>query len=173
MLDCTILNGLTRFGFDESLTFVSSSGSSMIDYFIASCDLCLEGRINSLRVLSSVDSSHLPVCIKFNVNLQEDTHQKIEKRWIQKRVWDTFLEHQFIEAFNSSNAEDMCKMALSQIDSDVNIALQFFCDALIKSSSCMEKRVYVGSQPRRADWYDKECQELKRKTSQALINYIS
>ena len=39
MCESLILNGLSERGFDDSCTFVSNSGSSVVDYFLLSCDM--------------------------------------------------------------------------------------------------------------------------------------
>ena len=39
MYQCIILNGLIECGFDEGYTYISKTGSSVIDYFIMSCEL--------------------------------------------------------------------------------------------------------------------------------------
>ena len=60
-MNCLILNGAKRFRFDHSETYVSSTGSSTIDYFSLSSDLCNERILDSLTVDSScVESDHLP-----------------------------------------------------------------------------------------------------------------
>ena len=38
--DCVILNGLCQRGFNDSCTYISSSGCSTIDYVLISIDLC-------------------------------------------------------------------------------------------------------------------------------------
>ena len=52
-LQCSILNGLKTFGFDDSETYVSQRGSSTIDYFILSNDLCTQELLESLTVDSN------------------------------------------------------------------------------------------------------------------------
>ena len=49
MFDCIILNGLVDYSFDDSCTYIGSLGESVVDYFIASCDLFLVGGIGILH----------------------------------------------------------------------------------------------------------------------------
>ena len=76
-LQCSILNGIKTFGFDDSETYVSQTGSSTIDYFIVSNDLCKQELLESLVVDSScVESDHLPV----SLTLRLATCTKNERR---------------------------------------------------------------------------------------------
>ena len=43
------------------MTFISTTGKSVIDYFVLSNDLCHSGFSSSLKVLELIESSHLPV----------------------------------------------------------------------------------------------------------------
>ena len=68
-MNCSILNGVTRFGFDDGETDISPTGSSTIDYFLLSNDLCTVNTLDSL----SVDSS----CVETAKPLTCDTHNKV------------------------------------------------------------------------------------------------
>ena len=61
IFDCVVLNGLWQFGFDESLTFVSPTGGSTIDYVVMSRELCTDGFVRALSVIAFIDSPHFPV----------------------------------------------------------------------------------------------------------------
>ena len=47
-LQCSILNRIKTFGFDDSEMYVSETGSSTADYFIASNDRCQQELLKSL-----------------------------------------------------------------------------------------------------------------------------
>ena len=68
MCECLILNGLSERRFDDSCTFVSNSGSSVVDYFLLSCDMLSSVCITSLEVENMIESDHLPVVIAINVS---------------------------------------------------------------------------------------------------------
>ena len=65
---CLILNGLSERGFDDSCAFVSNSGSSVVDYFLLSCDMLSSVCITSLEVENMIESDHLPVVLAINVS---------------------------------------------------------------------------------------------------------
>ena len=56
MCGCLILNGLSEHGFDDSCTFVSYFGSSLVDYFLLSCDMLSSVRITSLKIKNLIES---------------------------------------------------------------------------------------------------------------------
>ena len=90
-LQCSILNGIKTFGFDDSETYVSQTGSSTIDYFIVSNDLCKHELLESLVVDSScVESDHLPVSLTFRLlpRAPKTKDETEEVRWVEKLVWD-------------------------------------------------------------------------------------
>jgi exonuclease III len=61
---CSILNGAKEFNFDDHETYISATGSSLIDYFIISNELCSWNILHSLKVLSGcIESNHLPVLL--------------------------------------------------------------------------------------------------------------
>ncbi len=68
MCECLILNGLSERGFDDSCTFVSNSGSSVVDYFLLSCDMLSSLCITSLEAENMIESDHLPVVLAINVS---------------------------------------------------------------------------------------------------------
>ena len=55
-------------GFDDSCTFVSNSGTSVVDYFLLSCDMLSSLCITSLEVENMIESDHLPVALAINVS---------------------------------------------------------------------------------------------------------
>ena len=68
MCECLILNGLSERGFDDSCTFVSNSGSTVVDYFLLSCDMLSSVSITSLEAENMIESDHLPVVVAINVS---------------------------------------------------------------------------------------------------------
>jgi len=170
--DCVIANGLCRFGFDDSLTFVSSTGGSTIDYFIISSDLCLQHRIRSLRVLPLIESPHSPVCISVNTLLDNHNTDTQKVKWINKRIWDTKLEQQYIHLLQTNETCEMLFQAHTLIDYDVNEALKLFNKTLLSCSDCMIKRVCIGNTNiRDPHWFDDECKTLKTQTRHSLSTF--
>ena len=68
MCERIILNRLSERGFDDSCTLVSNSGSSVVDYFLLSCDMLYSVSITSLMLENMIESDHLPVFLAINVS---------------------------------------------------------------------------------------------------------
>ena len=169
--DCVIANGLIDYRFDESLTYFSSNGGSLVDYFVLSSELCLDGCVSSLRVLSAIDSPHLPVCITINEHGHLEPKEKkdySENKFHEKYVWDDSLEPCFLNALFDDSTQDLFARATNFIDVDINHALSLFTDALLASSKCMKKRFYSNDKKTDALWFDKECRNCRTKTRHAL-----
>ena len=57
--ECLILDGLSEYGFHDSCTF--GSGSSVVDYFLVSCDMFSSVCITSLEVENMIESTTSPL----------------------------------------------------------------------------------------------------------------
>ena len=68
MCEFLILNGQSEHGFDDSCTFVSNSGSSVVDYSLLSCDMLSSVCINSLEIENMIECDHFPVVVAINVS---------------------------------------------------------------------------------------------------------
>ena len=68
MFNCSVVNGLCDRGFDDGFTYISSTGSSVIDYIIMSNDLFSVELVSSFEITSRVELSHLPVSIYARAN---------------------------------------------------------------------------------------------------------
>ena len=104
MCECLILNCLSERGFDDSCTFVSNSGSSVVDYFLLSCNTFLSSVcITSLEVENIIESDHLPVVLAINVSQnaavavdQSNTIQKNRQAGLsEKIIWQGDKEQIF------------------------------------------------------------------------------
>lgn len=174
IFDCIILNGLTNFGYDDSLTYVSPTGGSTIDYVIVSRELCEERVVGSLEVLSFVDSGHFPVTVSLNLG-QCNARQKSSKvkEWHEKIVWDSEKEHIFAEQLLSDPSQDIIQRASELVNFNTDQAVELFTNVLLRASDCMRKRVCVdfGGEQRQAAWFDEECKQAKRKARQLLNKF--
>ena len=68
MFECVILNGLCERGFDDSCTYISSSGCSTVNYVLISYDLCSSNFVQSFNVFPCIEYSHLPVGITLKIH---------------------------------------------------------------------------------------------------------
>ena len=109
MCECLILNGLSERGFDDSCAFVSNSGSSVVDYFLLSCDMLSSVCITSLEVENMIESDHLPLVLAINVSQnaavavdQSNTIQENRQAGLtEKIIWQEDKEPIFKKQLNS------------------------------------------------------------------------
>ena len=80
MYECMILNGLTECGFDDRYTYISKTGSRVIDYFIMSCDLFYSASVDSLDVGSLTEWDHMPVTIKMRISDVANVNMKVLRK---------------------------------------------------------------------------------------------
>ena len=86
------MNGLCDRGFDDGFTYISSTGSSVIDYVIMSNDLFSVELVSFFEITSRVESSRLPVSIyaRANRNACEavNRNRKRNAEYSEKVIWD-------------------------------------------------------------------------------------
>lgn len=173
---CSILNGAIEFKFDNRETFISATGSSLIDYFILSNDLCSLRVLHSLKVLSScVESNHLPVSLflktDLNVNVANPSRDA-KPQWTEKLVWDKDKSGEFVAAFNVPDVLAKVADACSQIGSHPDEALAVLVNCLQQASQCMIKKVKCAGFRMSEKWFDCECFQKRKATRAALRKYM-
>ena len=106
--DLSILNGL----FGESsgkFTYVSSAGSSVIDYCLATRDLM--SIFTSLLVVESVTSPHM--CIELKMTGNNMSVQEEEYNVVTKIIWDESFSNEYIRNFQECNLKNHCQLVYS------------------------------------------------------------
>ena len=179
MYECVILNGLTDYSFDDSCTFISRSGTSLIDYFIASCDMFMSLDVDSLKVESRIESDHMPVVLTINVSQSDITkngtkHTKdhfCNDEGTDKFVWKKEKEDEFLRCFKGTELQSKLIAAKTKIKDDIDEALNDFVNCLVTASNCMKKKIYRKKNLNKAAWFDDECRNAKRKARNKLKKY--
>ena len=176
MLQCIILNGMCAKGFDDSLTYVSSTGGSVIDYFLASCDLFEESMIHDFRVCSVIYSTHFPISIKLGADSKEKNYTNAVKqhegaRQIEKLKWDANKEDRFKEAWNSEEIKKEFQQACSSVESNVERAIEELTQCFLNASKCMKITIYKNNGKYMPKWFDSECKVTKRNVRIKLSNF--
>ena len=123
MCECLILNGLSERGFDDSCTFVSNSGSSVVDYFLLSCDMLSSLCITSLEVGNMIESDHLPVVLAINVSQnaavaadQSNTIQENRQAGLnEKIIWQEDKEPIFKKQLSSDKVLKTTRSSQSEM----------------------------------------------------------
>jgi hypothetical protein len=172
MFDCVILNGLYEYGFDDTCTFIGPSGSSTVDYFIASLDLFTSIDLISLVVDSLTESDHLPVAMKVTCenDILTDVHEKYHNKKVfsEKYIWDKDKEDYFLNALKSDGMQNRLMIATHALESDIDSALDGFVKWLKDASACMLRKIPT-SKTNNSECFDKEC-GIANKQCRAKLN---
>ena len=146
MFDCAILNGLCDPGFDDSYTYIARSGSSVVDYYLMSCDLYYSVCIDSLVVQNLTESDHLPVVLTSSIkhdctggNTNETGNNR--KKGVEKMLWDKEKEEDFKKEMKSRDTQMKLETATADIENDIDKALSTFIDCIQSASRCMVKNI--------------------------------
>jgi len=155
-LNLHILNG--RCGTDAGLgdyTFISHTGTSVVDYVIASgalFTLC-----SSFCVESRSDSDHMPVtctlraCVaRDNQDSAADVAQDHRLRWNDRRA------EEYIDNLCSQSIVDMLNESAESAICDIDSAVSLFTEAMISAAQSMNRQCsnnHSNTQP----WYDGDC----------------
>jgi hypothetical protein len=171
IFDCVILNGLQEQQFDNSFTFISTGGCSIVDYFIMSCELFSLLNVKTLKVNDVTESDHLPISLLVELEsesiMSESCKEHIET-FTGKYVWNKEKEGNFIEKFKSEDCQNLLKNATALLENDVNGALNVFVKCMKDASSCMYRNVKEKKVNIKSRWFDEECREAKKESRQKL-----
>ena len=171
LFDCSILNGAKFFNADEAVTFISQAGSSLIDYFCASNELCGRNVFMSLQVESRADSDHLPVTLTVRTTRTDGSTPRAQGEWVEKLVWDGTKTQLYLDALHSRESQEKLSRATGELDTDVDRALGLFVECLQSAATCMVKKVFVGGRPRKKNWFDAECTQAKKVARSCLRTF--
>eukprot|EP00745_Piridium_sociabile_P007972 TRINITY_DN15335_c0_g1_i4.p1 TRINITY_DN15335_c0_g1~~TRINITY_DN15335_c0_g1_i4.p1 ORF type:complete len:224 (-),score=17.74 TRINITY_DN15335_c0_g1_i4:246-917(-) len=147
-LDLCILNGVCKGDLDGHYTYISESGSSVVDYYILSKDLfAVLYESCELSINERIDSDHLPVSLHVvfpNRNII-DNNKEEQNVVIDKFVWNNDYVQQFHDNLYDEECCAKLDTAINCIDIDVNNALNMFNDCMKEIAGCMRKRICVNN----------------------------
>ncbi len=172
-LELGILNGVCNGDRQGRYTYISETGNSVNDYYLASFDFMDHVFTRCrLHVTEKIESDHLP--LEFYIDKLSGENKcknniSDHGQFIEKFYWK--IEHQqlFSDLMNSVETHERLLYVTQLIDVDVNKALDMFNDILRKAAECMKKRIFVTNHSRRnTEWFDQECR-LERKNVRKLL----
>jgi hypothetical protein len=166
--DLSIMNGLSTLDSSDSFTYVSSTGASVIDYFIMSNNITCN--CMCLHVEHRYDSKHMPVKMKLKIGSSLPDPNISQKYVITKYLWNIDLANQYRAAYASLTLMSEMKEAFDLIDTDINAAVNKFNEITRTAASLMEKKVCIKNE-RLSKWFDQECFERRRVLKKCLRQY--
>ena len=177
-----MLNGRFAGDTEGSCTFISTSGTSLVDYFLVSSSLF--SRIIDFTVDSRSESDHMPIVAKISCTLSDTDSQSHDQdssyMYIHRYKWQLEFAPSFVDMLNDSSSIDSWKMFHEELNNNnTDAAVSVFVDLLQRACEPMkcEQRTYNHNHPRQsrprrqADWWDSECSRARRCTTRLLCVY--
>ena len=172
MFDFTPINGLRFFCSDNSYTYVSERGNSVIDYFLSS--LSVLSFVKKLYVADRIDTHHMPVVLLIEnaTPNQNDLDQEKSNNVTERLKWDPEKLNQYLDFMKSPQTSLRLAEAGDEIDVDIDTALSSFMNIILEGSVCMNKKVYFNNNRKNSKpWFDSNCRMAKREANKALRKY--
>ena len=158
-LGLCILNGACKGDLDGRYTFVSDSGNSVIDYFLASDNIFPSLLVNSyLFVEDRTESCHFPVNFKITTNTKKTSHNNRNPNASFTRVvWQPEKEDLVKQSLLTDDVQYKLYCSSILVDTDIDLALDLFNECMRDCSKCMEKKIGCNSNREKKSWFDDEC----------------
>ena len=161
------LNGMCSGDEFGRFTFSSDRGNSVVDYFLCSLELLsLDMHFN---VVNRIESKHMPVTLNVKCFVNNVDVQKTAKQNSEKLKWDPGKKHMFMDFLCSTQSQTILTDALSDVETDIDLALDKFTNMLLSAGKCMKHTVrFAQHRPYTNRWFDKDCLLKKREAGRAL-----
>ena len=160
------MNGTVEGNRNGCFTYISTTGNSVIDYFLISCDFL--PYCTYMFVRESISTPHL--CVEMSVKGFVSKRTDPEKHVVIKRVWDERLSETYVEQLKENFEELENGTNGNRVDTGSEI--DTLCDGItwcfVDAANCMRRRVSYGTRKYGQAWFDTECRVAKSKL-QALL----
>ena len=175
--DMHIVNGDLEHDTQGMFTFLSCHGHSVVDYFIVSSELC--PLVKELVVQDKIFSDHMPVALYLDCSLNSNANIRDGEKDItdcdfvvEKYVWCNAKVDQVKTELSKREFQSKVKEAEDALDTNPDIAVSIFSNALLGTATCMKKKIVNKSKVfYNAKWFDKECWEQKKKVKSLLKHF--
>jgi hypothetical protein len=167
-----IMNGSLKGDEQGEFTYIAYNGSSVIDYFILSDSIIKYA--SELRVISKVESKHMPVQMNLMVNNNKikTVNTKAYTEPVYRYIWNNDHANVYFNTFDSLEVSDILKEATNLITVNIETALEKFNECIYYAGMCMRKKIKLGV-VKNNPWFDQECKETKSSLRRALRSYTT
>jgi hypothetical protein len=171
IFDLAILNGMCHGDEDGKYTFISPTGSSVIDYVLLSHELLAHKM--QLNIGDQTLSHHLPLeFVVFTDHADGNATDDGVSKKVTKIVWEEKKRDELMNATNNEHTREVLTEATNMINENLEEAIEKFTTYLSLVSRCMQKTMKASREPcANPKWFDKECLEMKKETRRALRKY--
>eukprot|EP00745_Piridium_sociabile_P043608 TRINITY_DN8944_c0_g1_i10.p1 TRINITY_DN8944_c0_g1~~TRINITY_DN8944_c0_g1_i10.p1 ORF type:complete len:1137 (-),score=123.12 TRINITY_DN8944_c0_g1_i10:208-3198(-) len=162
-----LVNGCPELEDSGGFTYLSEQGHSVVDYFLASFDLC--GIIEKMVIQNRIESDHMPVELYCRVNdvaIQPTLSSAVK---VDKLIWSEDQAATFTMELMSEGFLMQLDYATSLIDTNLEESVNVFTKTFNEAAVSMKKKVMIGGKKKeQPKWFDKEC-FLKKKEVRRLL----
>ncbi|WP_419608226.1 hypothetical protein, partial [Thiolapillus sp.] len=137
----TILNGTCPGDELGNFTYVCSTGSSTIDYFISSIEIA--EKVVKLEVTERFESKHLPVEVQIGGRSENSVPKHDSPSHIEKLIWDDNKRSDFEENVRKELFVKEINRATISLRLSVDEAVKRLSECLLTAAHCMVRNVYT------------------------------
>jgi hypothetical protein len=173
-----MLNGRFPGDTDGACTFISTSGTSLVDYILVSSSLF--PRITDFIVDSRSESDHMPIIAKLtcplsDINSQTDHVDEPTLHSVNRYKWQGEYAQKFVDGLDDTISRNSWLLFQEKLDTNnTNAAVEVFVDILQRACEpmkCQQPRKQNNRPRRQADWWDAECTQARGSTTHLLNRY--
>jgi len=169
--DLLILNGYLTGDVSGAYTFMSTNGSSVVDYFIVSKDMF--SVCQSLTIVETVASPHM--CMEFIVqcgwSCAGDGTQR--KAPYSRIIWDDNKADVYVDNLCKALGEKEVSNLISHPDYDIHLVTDIITWCMVSAADFLRKLfVDRGSRKHSKPWYDRDCYASRKSVRRQLRKYL-
>jgi len=167
--DLVILNGHIDGWNSGKFTFLSSTGNSVIDYFMVSRDVL--PFCHSLIIEDSIISPHM--CIELSTEADAERcieNDSTEIKQDRRCVWNEQMKDVYLANLRSAVTGLLPTETTDLENADVHTLTNMFTECVIDAASFMFRPCVQRGQ-RVIRWFDGECRELRKTVKRLLRKY--
>ena len=170
-----ILNGRFPGDHDGEYTFMASTGKSVVDYMLASSSL-FEHVIN-FQIDTMTESDHFPLICELSCDIIQyaDVGLRSAVRSYSRFKWNETKRDGFLELLADDTSTNKLDQSIAALDqNDINLSVGLLVEVIQRAAQQMKYtpgsiKVQPGISRRRCtDWWDDECDQLRRNKSRLL-----
>lgn len=174
-LGIRMLNGRKNGDEEGEFTYMSSTGKSVNDYVLVSCDLF--SHIEWFSVSNNDMSDHFPLEFLFNISHQSHaqnvTNEREELGENKRFRWNEKKKDYFIGRINDAVSAKCKQVFYDKCGSDIDEALEAIENmyAYAANNMKLKEKAHTKAKVSQPPWWDNECNDKKRYKYACLNDY--
>ncbi|KAI5739178.1 hypothetical protein M8J77_015968 [Diaphorina citri] len=169
-LGLVLLNGRVKGDETGELTHVSEQGSSVID--LVYCNLTGITKVLCMNVEHGITGSdHFPITLQLQVDWNQEEEEDKEERDMNKSTYYKMKWKEDKKKQYEEETQEILRENFDKVNREDGIELTNLLKRTIKEVAFKEgmvERIIYPRMPRRNNWFNRECKEMKFKVRQQL-----